>query len=61
MKQLPTGRTLAEFKPLKPAEDQLLDACKSGLLADLLLRPHEVSTGGIFDPGVLKEAHHPRG
>lgn len=35
MKQLPTGRTLAEFKPLKPAEDQLLDACKFGLLADL--------------------------
>lgn len=27
----------------------------------LLLRPHEVSTGGIFDPGVLKEAHHPLG
>jgi len=35
MKQLPTGRTLAEFQPLKPAEAQLLDACKSGLLADL--------------------------
>jgi copper(I)-binding protein len=32
-----------------------------GLDLALLLRPHEVSTGGIFDPGVLKEAHHPRG
>lgn len=30
-------------------------------LIALLLRPHEVSTGGIFDPGVLKEAHHPLG
>ena len=30
-------------------------------LAVLLLRPYEVSTGGIFDPWVLKEAHHPLG
>ena len=29
--------------------------------AALLLRPHEVSTCGIFDPGVLKVAHHPLG
>ncbi|GAB4087940.1 hypothetical protein [Hydrogenophaga soli] len=35
MKQHPTGRTLAEFKPLTPAEVQLLDACKSGLPANL--------------------------
>ena len=27
----------------------------------LLLRPHEVSSGGIFDPGVLEIAHHPLG
>ncbi len=27
----------------------------------LLLRPHEVLTGGIFDPWVLKVAHHPLG
>jgi predicted XRE-type DNA-binding protein len=25
----------------------------------LLIRPHEVLTGGIFDPWVLKEAHVP--
>jgi len=30
-------------------------------MAALLLRPYEVSTGGIFDPWVLKEAHHPLG
>ncbi len=35
MKQHPTGRTLAEFKPLTPAEAQLLEACKSGLSANL--------------------------
>ena len=27
----------------------------------LLLRPHEVSSGGIFDAGILKVAHHPLG
>ena len=27
----------------------------------LLFRPHEVSSSRIFDPGVLKEAHHPLG
>ncbi|MDO8207454.1 MAG: hypothetical protein Q7T38_06490 [Gallionella sp.] len=26
----PAGRTLAEFQPLKPAEQKLLDACKNG-------------------------------
>ncbi len=30
-------------------------------LNELLLRPHEVLTGGIFDPWVLKVAHHPLG
>ena len=35
MKQHPTGRTLAEFKPLKPAEVQLLEACKGGRFANL--------------------------
>jgi hypothetical protein len=30
-------------------------------LPELLLRPHEVSSGGIFDPGVLEIAHHPLG
>ena len=29
--------------------------------AELLLRPHEVSSGGIFDAGILKVAHHPLG
>lgn len=29
--------------------------------AALLLRPHEVSSGGIFDAGILKVAHHPLG
>ena len=29
--------------------------------AGLLLRPHEVSSGGIFDAGILKVAHHPLG
>ena len=28
---------------------------------ELLLRPHEVSSGGIFDAGILKVAHHPLG
>ena len=27
----------------------------------LLIRPHEVSSGGIFDPRVLEVAHHPFG
>jgi len=27
----------------------------------ILLRPHEVSSGGIFDAGILKVAHHPLG
>ena len=30
-------------------------------LRNLLLRPHEVSSGGIFDAGILKVAHHPLG
>jgi hypothetical protein len=30
-------------------------------LVGLLLRPHEVSSGGIFDAGILKVAHHPLG
>ena len=39
---------------LRLSDDQALEFI-------LLLRPHEVSTGGIFDPWVLKEAHHPLG
>ena len=27
----------------------------------LLLRPHEVSTCGVFDPGILEVAHYPLG
>ena len=29
--------------------------------ASLLLRPHEVSTCGVFDPGILEVAHYPLG
>ena len=31
------------------------------LICVLLIRPHEVSSGGIFDPRVLEVAHHPLG
>ena len=36
-------------------------ALESRYPGTILLRPQEVSTGGIFDPWVLKEAHHPLG
>jgi hypothetical protein len=29
----PVGRTLAEFKPLKPAEQKLLNDCRKGEVA----------------------------
>ena len=31
----PFGRTLAEFQPLKPAEQKLLEACRQGAVADI--------------------------
>ena len=52
------ARDMKQFRSkqiLKSGPNQLRNKTR------LLLRPHEVSSGSIFDPGVLKVAHHPPG
>ena len=43
------------------AAQTLKASAPDGTTLFLLLRPHEVSSGGIFDAGILKVAHHPLG
>ena len=45
-----TRVTVAHQSPVKVVPD-----------LSLLLRPHEVSTCGVFDPGILEVAHYPLG
>lgn len=40
----PAGRTLAEFQPLKPAEQKLLEACRQGIVADISAERPEAAT-----------------
>jgi putative DNA primase/helicase len=55
---------LATLPPVTPFDMRLLPPPIRPWVADLaelLLRPPEVLTGCIFDPGVLEVAHHPLG
>ena len=40
----PAGRTLAEFQPLKPAEQKLLEACRQGTGARISDKRPETAT-----------------
>ena len=47
--------------PLIWAHCQLTSVVLLSAVRVILLRPHEVSTCGVFDPGILEVAHYPLG
>ena len=51
----PTGRTLAEFQPLKPAEQKLLEACRQGTSAHISNeRPEAANDDNIVRASFLR-------
>jgi len=51
----PAGRTLAEFQPLKPAEQKLLDACRQGEFANISdKRPEAVNDDNVVRAAFLR-------
>lgn len=51
----PAGRALAEFKPLKPAEHKLLEACRKGERAEISKqRPEQANSENIVRASFLR-------
>jgi len=51
----PKGATLAEFAPLLPAEEKLVDACREGEVAEIETeRPEAMTDANRIRPGVLR-------
>jgi len=51
----PAGRSLAEFQPLKPAEQKLLDACRQGEFANISdKRPEAVNDDNVVRAAFLR-------
>lgn len=49
------GRTLAEFQPLKPAEEKLLEACRQGVVANVSnKRPEAANDNNTVRAGFLR-------
>ena len=53
--------TLSGWKTPRRTVGGVLRLMPAMEIAPLLLRPHEVSTCGVFDPGILEVAHYPLG
>lgn len=55
----PAGRTLAEFQPLKPAEQKLLEACRQGVETRISGKRPETANDNDIPPKLITSAAPP--